>query len=753
MLNKELEYTLNLAFREAREKRHEFMTVEHLLLALTQNPTAAKVLRACGTDLSKLARELTEFIHNNTPLLPDEDDRDTQPTLGFQRVLQRAVFHVQSSGRKEAEVTGANVLVAIFSEQESHAVYLLGQHDVARLDVVNYIAHGISKIPPDSDSEVAVDTEADVHRDSQSPRPLDCYAVNLNKLAEDGKIDPLIGRENEIERTIQILCRRRKNNPLMVGEAGVGKTAIVEGLAKKIVEQEVPDVLQGYTIFALDLGGLVAGTKYRGDFEKRLKGVLQQLKEEQNAILFIDEIHTVIGAGSASGGVMDASNLIKPMLGSGELKCIGSTTYQEFRGVFEKDRALARRFQTIDIDEPSVEETYQILKGLRSHFEKHHGVRYAEKALRAAAELAAKYINDRHLPDKAIDIIDEAGANMNLKSKSARKKMITIKQIEDIVSKIARIPSKHVTASDTEVLRSLERNLKLVVFGQDAAIDSLATAIKMSRSGIGNDNKPIGCFLFAGPTGVGKTEVARQLSVILGVELLRFDMSEYMERHTVSRLIGAPPGYVGFDQGGLLTDAVLKSPHSVLLLDEVEKAHMDVFNLLLQVMDHGVLTDTNGRKVDFRNVILVMTTNAGAAEMNRASMGFTAQDHQADGTEIIKRTFAPEFRNRLDAIIQFEALSKTTVLHIVDKFIAQLEAQLESKKIEIHVEPVAKAWIAKHGYDVRMGARPMERVIQEHVKKPLAEEILFGRLENGGKVIVSAGEGGLEIEYLEKVLN
>ena len=753
MLNKELEYTLNLAFREAREKRHEFMTVEHLLLALTQNPTAAKVLRACGTDLSKLARELTEFIHNNTPLLPDEDDRDTQPTLGFQRVLQRAVFHVQSSGRKEAEVTGANVLVAIFSEQESHAVYLLGQHDVARLDVVNYIAHGISKIPPDSDSEVAVDTEADVHRDSQSPRPLDCYAVNLNKLAEDGKIDPLIGRENEIERTIQILCRRRKNNPLMVGEAGVGKTAIVEGLAKKIVEQEVPDVLQGYTIFALDLGGLVAGTKYRGDFEKRLKGVLQQLKEEQNAILFIDEIHTVIGAGSASGGVMDASNLIKPMLGSGELKCIGSTTYQEFRGVFEKDRALARRFQTIDIEEPSVEETYQILKGLRSHFEKHHGVRYAEKALRAAAELAAKYINDRHLPDKAIDIIDEAGANMNLKSKSARKKMITIKQIEDIVSKIARIPSKHVTASDTEVLRSLERNLKLVVFGQDAAIDSLSTAIKMSRSGIGNDNKPIGCFLFAGPTGVGKTEVARQLSVILGVELLRFDMSEYMERHTVSRLIGAPPGYVGFDQGGLLTDAVLKSPHSVLLLDEVEKAHMDVFNLLLQVMDHGVLTDTNGRKVDFRNVILVMTTNAGAAEMNRASMGFTTQDHQADGTEIIKRTFAPEFRNRLDAIIQFEALSKTTVLHIVDKFIAQLEAQLESKKIEIHVEPAAKAWIAKHGYDVRMGARPMERVIQEHVKKPLAEEILFGRLENGGKVVVSAGEGGLEIEYLEKVLN
>ena len=753
MLNKELEFTLNLAFKEAREKRHEFMTVEHLLLALTQNPTAAKVLRACGTDLSKLARELSEFIHNNTPLLPGEDDRDTQPTLGFQRVLQRAVFHVQSSGRKDAEVTGANVLVAIFSEQESHAVYLLGQHDIARLDVVNYIAHGISKVSSDSDSEVTVDTDAELKRDTQGPRPLDCYAVNLNKLAEDGKIDPLIGRENEIERATQILCRRRKNNPLMVGEAGVGKTAIVEGLAKKIVDQEVPDILKGYTIYALDLGGLVAGTKYRGDFEKRLKGVLQQLKEEQNTILFIDEIHTVIGAGSASGGVMDASNLIKPMLGSGELKCIGSTTYQEFRGVFEKDRALARRFQTIDIEEPSVEETYQILKGLRSRFEKHHGVRYAEKALRAAAELAAKYINDRHLPDKAIDVIDEAGANMNLKPKSARKKMITIKQIEDIVSKIARIPPKHVTASDTAVLKNLERNLKLVVFGQDTAIGSLSTAIKMSRSGIGNENKPIGCFLFAGPTGVGKTEVARQLSIILGVELLRFDMSEYMERHTVSRLIGAPPGYVGFDQGGLLTDAVLKSPHCVLLLDEVEKAHMDVFNLLLQVMDHGVLTDTNGRKVDFRNVILVMTTNAGAVEMNRASVGFTIQDHQADGMEIIKRTFTPEFRNRLDAIIQFEALDKGTVLHIVDKFIAQLEAQLEAKKIEIRVEPAAKAWIARLGYDVRMGARPMERVIQEHVKKPLAEEILFGCLENGGKVIVRANEDELEIEYLEKVLN
>ena len=753
MLNKELEFTLNLAFKEARERRHEFMTVEHLLLALTQNPTAADVLRACGTDLPRLARELTEFIHSNTPLLPEGDDRDTQSTLGFQRVLQRAVFHVQSSGRKEAEVTGANVLVAIFSEQESHAVYLLGQHDVARLDVVNYIAHGISKVVSESDGDARIEGESGQQRDAQSPRPLDCYAINLNKLAEEGKIDPLIGRKNEIERTIQILCRRRKNNPLMVGEAGVGKTAIVEGLAKKIVDREVPDILKGYTIYALDLGGLVAGTKYRGDFEKRLKGVLQQLKEEQHAILFIDEIHTVIGAGSASGGVMDASNLIKPMLGSGEMKCIGSTTYQEFRGVFEKDRALARRFQTIDIEEPSVEETYRILKGLRSHFEKHHGVRYAEKALRAAAELASKYINDRHLPDKAIDVIDEAGANMNLKSKSDRKKTITIRQIEDIVSKIARIPSKHVTSSDTEVLKNLGRNLKLVIFGQDAAIDSLSTAIKMSRSGIGNESKPIGCFLFTGPTGVGKTEVARQLSMILGVELLRFDMSEYMERHTVSRLIGAPPGYVGFDQGGLLTDAVLKSPHCVLLLDEIEKAHMDVFNLLLQVMDHGLLTDTNGRKVDFRNVALIMTTNAGAVEMSRASMGFTIQNHQADGMEIIKRTFTPEFRNRLDAIIQFKALDRETVMHIVDKFIAQLEAQLEAKKIEIRVEPAAKEWIAGMGYDAKMGARPMERIIQEHVKKPLAEEILFGCLENGGKVVVRACEDGLEIEYLDRVLN
>ncbi|MDH3608570.1 MAG: ATP-dependent Clp protease ATP-binding subunit ClpA [Gammaproteobacteria bacterium] len=760
MLNKELEFTLNVAFKEAREKRHEFMTVEHLLLALTQNPAAADVLRACGANLTKLANELAEFISDNTPVLPEDDDRDTQPTLGFQRVLQRAVFHVQSSGKKEAEVTGANVLVAIFGEQESHAVYLLGQHDVARLDVVNFIAHGISKVPMESESELTGDPEVDLNGDAPAPKPLERFATNLNSRAIEGKIDPLIGRDNEIERVVQILCRRRKNNPLLVGEAGVGKTAIAEGLAKRIVEKEVPEILQDSTIYALDLGGLVAGTKYRGDFEKRLKGVLHQLKEEEGAILFIDEIHTVIGAGSASGGVMDASNLIKPMLSSGELKCIGSTTYQEFRGVFEKDRALARRFQNIDVDEPSVDETYQILKGLRSRFEEHHHVKYSDKALKTAAELADKYINDRHLPDKAIDVIDEAGANMNLKPKSSRKKTISIKQIEDVVSKIARIPPKHVSSDDTTVLKNLERDLKLVVFGQDDAISTLSTAIKMSRSGIGNEEKPIGSFLFAGPTGVGKTEITRQLSMILGIELLRFDMSEYMERHTVSRLIGAPPGYVGFDQGGLLTDAVLKAPHCVLLLDEIEKAHPDVFNLLLQIMDHGTLTDTNGRKVDFRNVILVMTTNAGASEMSRTSVGFTTQDNQSDGAEIIKRTFTPEFRNRMDAIIQFSPLNQKTILHVVDKFVSQLEAQLESKKIEIQVEASAKEWIAERGYDVKMGARPMERVIQEHIKKPLAEEILFGCLENGGKVVVRASDNkeegsgsALEIEYLEEVTN
>ncbi len=741
-----------MAFKEAREKRHEFMTVEHLLLALTQNPVAANVLRACGADMPKLVKELSEFITNNVPIIQDEEDRDTQPTLGFQRVLQRAVFHVQSSGRQGAEVTGANVLVAIFGERESHAVYLLEQYNVTRLDVVNYIAHGISKVSLDSESELATDSGVDVNDDRPAPKPLDRFATNLNKLASVGKIDPLIGRENEIERTAQILCRRRKNNPLLVGAAGVGKTAIAEGLAKKIVDNEVPEVLKKSTIYSLDLGDLVAGTKYRGDFEKRLKGVLRQLKEDQGAILFIDEIHTVIGAGSASGGVMDASNLIKPMLSTGELRCIGSTTYQEFHSVFEKDHALARRFQSIDIEEPDVDETYQILKGLSRRYEKHHGVRYSNAALKAAAGLAAKHINDRHLPDKAIDVIDEAGANMNLRPKSARKKTITVKQIEAIVSKMARIPPKHISASDTEVLKNLERNLKLVVFGQNDAINTLSTAIKMSRSGIGNEDKPIGSFLFAGPTGVGKTEVTRQLALILGIELLRFDMSEYMERHTVSRLIGAPPGYVGFDQGGLLTDAVLKAPHCVLLLDEVEKAHPDVFNLLLQVMDHGTLTDTNGRKVDFRNVILVMTTNAGAWEMGRSSVGFTSQDHQSDSIEIIKRIFTPEFRNRLDSIMQFASLDQETVLHVVDKFIARLEAQLEPRKVEIQIESSAKAWIAQRGYDIKMGARPMERVIREHVKKPLAEEILFGRLENGGRVIVRAKDGELEINCLEQVV-
>ncbi len=748
MLNKELELTLSRVFKEVRKKRHEFMTVEHLLLALTRNSVAAEVLRACGTNLPKLAEELSEFIDDNTPALADEDERDTQPTLGFQRVLRRAVFHVQSSGKKDAEVTGANVLVAIFSEQESYAVYLLGQHDVARLDIVNYIAHGISKVPLEAEDEYIGDIEENRDDDSSvSQKPLDCFAVNLNELAAEGKIDPLVGREREIERTIQILCRRRKNNPLFVGEAGVGKTAIAEGLARKVVENKVPQALAGSTIYSLDIGSLVAGTKYRGDFEKRLKGVLHQLREEQDAILFIDEIHTVIGAGSVSGGAMDAANLIKPMLNTGELKCIGSTTYQEFRGVFEKDRALARRFQSVEIEEPDVDQTYRILKGLRSRFEKFHGVRYTEKALRAAADLSARHINDRHLPDKAIDVVDEAGANMNLRPKSSRKKTITVRQVEEIVAKMARIPPKHVSASDTEVLKNLEDNLKMVVFGQDDAIASLSTAIKMSRSGIGDEDHPIGSFLFAGPTGVGKTEVTRQLALILGIELLRFDMSEYMERHTVSRLIGAPPGYVGFDQGGLLTDAVLKSPHCVLLLDEIEKAHPDVFNLLLQVMDHGTLTDTNGRKVDFRNVILVMTTNAGAREVSRSSVGFTVQDHNSDGIEIIRRMFTPEFRNRLDAVIQFVPLRRETVMHVVDKFIAQLEAQLERKKVEIQFEASAKAWIADRGYDVKMGARSMQRVIQEHIKKPLAEEVLFGRLGNGGRVTVRAAEGELEIEY------
>ena len=740
MLSKELEFTLNHAFKEAREKRHEYMTVEHLLLCLLDNPTAAKVLRACGADADKLRRDIGTFIDETTPLIAQGDARETQPTLGFQRVLQRAVFHVQSAGKKE--VTGANVLVALFSEQDSQAVYLLNQQDVSRLDVVNYISHGISKVPGEEQDDDAQGGEAEEPRgeEKESSSALDNFASNLNELARQGRIDPLIGRAGEVERTSQILCRRRKNNPLLVGEAGVGKTAIAEGLAKKIVDGEVPEVLADAVIYALDLGSLVAGTKYRGDFEKRLKAVLAELRRRPHAILFIDEIHTIIGAGAASGGVMDASNLIKPVLASGELRCIGSTTYQEFRGIFEKDRALTRRFQKIDVHEPSVEETIEILKGLKKRFEEHHQVSYTNPALRAAAELSAKYINDRHLPDKAIDVIDEAGANVQLKPAAKRKKRIDVGDVEAIVAKIARIPPKKVSMSDTESLRNLDRDLKMVVYGQDEAIDALTSAIRMNRSGLGNEEKPIGSFLFTGPTGVGKTEVTRQLARILSMELIRFDMSEYMERHTVSRLIGAPPGYVGFDQGGLLTEEITKHPHAVLLLDEIEKAHPDVFNLLLQVMDHGTLTDNNGRKADFRNVVLVMTTNAGAEETSRRSIGFTEQDHSTDGLEALKKYFTPEFRNRLDAVVQFAALDQTTIASVVDKFIFELEQQLADKKVALMVEPDAKAWIAEKGYDPKMGARPMARVIQNHIKKPLASELLFGELADGGTVTVKLGE-------------
>ena len=745
MLSKELEYTLNVAFKEAREKRHEFMTVEHLLLVLLDNPTAATVLRACGADLQALRKDLEDYLTENFPELPEDDDRDTQPTLGFQRVLQRAVFHVQSSGGQE--VTGANVLVAIFGERESHAVYFLSKQNIARIDVVNYISHGITKVSEDElgdDLSSAMDDETRTEEPGKSP--LEGYTINLNEQARLGKIDPLIGRRNEIQRTVQILCRRRKNNPLYVGEAGVGKTAIAEGLAKMIVDGEVPEVLSDSTIYALDLGAVLAGTKYRGDFEKRLKGVLAQLKKGPGSILFIDEIHTIIGAGAASGGVMDASNLIKPMLASGDLKCIGSTTYHEYRGIFEKDRALARRFQKIDISEPSIDETVKILQGLKSRFEEHHRVRYTNQALRAAVELADRYLSDRHLPDKAIDIIDEAGAKERLKPPSRRKKSVGVHDIENIVANVARVPSKTVTTSDKDLLKTLDRDLKMVVFGQGPAIDTLATAIKMSRSGLGNIQRPIGAFLFAGPTGVGKTEVTRQLARIMGIELVRFDMSEYMERHTVSRLIGAPPGYVGFDQGGLLTEAITKHPHAVLLLDEIEKAHPDVYNLLLQVMDHGTLTDTNGRKTDFRNVIIVMTTNAGADRISRPSMGFTRQDHTDDIMEEIKRAFSPEFRNRLDAIIQFNALDAQTISNVVDKFLVELETQLDSKNVSIEVDERARRWLAEHGHDQVMGARPMSRLIEERIKKPLAEQLLFGKLERGGHVEISEKDGELTVE-------
>jgi len=740
MLSKDLEQTLSQAFQQAREKRHEFMTVEHLLLALLDNVVAVAVLKACGANLSSMRSDLAAFVDETTPLLPEEDEeRETQPTLGFQRVLQRAVFHVQSSGKKE--VTGANILVAIFSEQESQAVYILQNNDISRLDVVNYISHGISKIQGEEATEYDEGEEELLAEHQADETALGKYATNLNQLAEEGRIDPLVGRDKEIERLIQVLCRRRKNNPLFVGDAGVGKTAIAEGLARKIIEGNVPEVIENATIYALDLGNLLAGTKYRGDFEKRLKAVLKELSLEEGSILFIDEIHTIIGAGAASGGVMDASNLIKPVLASGELKCMGSTTFEEYRGIFEKDRALARRFQKIDINEPSVEETVEILMGLKPRYEKHHAVRFSSRAIRSAAELSARYINDRHLPDKAIDVIDEAGANQRIQPTSKRKKLIGVRDIEDIVSKIARVPPKTVTSTDVASLKNLETDLKMVVFGQDSAIDTLSSAIKLSRSGLGSEDKPVGSFLFAGPTGVGKTEVTRQLARIMGIELIRFDMSEYMERHTVSRLIGAPPGYVGYDQGGLLTEAVNKTPHAVLLLDEIEKAHSEVYNILLQVMDHGTLTDNNGRKADFRNIIIVMTTNAGAEELAKANMGFVAQDKTSDNSDAIKRVFSPEFRNRLDATVWFKALNSEVLESVVDKFIVELQTKLDDKGVSIEVDDKARAWLTKNGFDEAMGARPMDRLIRDSIKKQLADEILFGSLSKGGQVeVTSDGE-------------
>jgi ATP-dependent Clp protease ATP-binding subunit ClpA len=746
VLSQELEFCLNDAFAGAREARHEFMTVEHLLLAIVDTPKVREVLKSCGADTAKLKTELKQFIDQTTPRLPAGEDRDVQPTLGFQRVLQRAVFHVQSSGKKE--VTVANVLVAIFSEKQSHAAYLLSMQDVSRLDVVNFIAHGLSKAGGEERGEReegGASTDAEREGDGGG-NALEKYATNLNESARKGKIDPLIGRKLEVERTIEILCRRRKNNPLYVGEAGVGKTAIAEGLARMIVENQVPDVLLDATIYSLDMGSLVAGTKYRGDFEKRLKAVLAEVKKQPGAILFIDEIHTVIGAGAASGGVMDASNLIKPALANGDLRCIGSTTYNEYRGIFEKDHALARRFQKIDISEPSVQDTVDILRGLKSRYEEHHGIKYEDDALRAAAELAARHINDRHMPDKAIDVVDEAGANLRLQPVDKRATSVTVTQIENVVARIARIPPKNVSLSDRDVLKNLERNLKLTIFGQDRAIQALSSAIKMSRSGLGDQRRPVGSFLFSGPTGVGKTEVTRQLAIAMGVEFVRFDMSEYMERHTVSRLIGAPPGYVGFDQGGLLTEAIAKHPHCVLLLDEIEKAHPDVFNLLLQVMDHGTLTDNNGRKADFRHVIIVMTTNAGAFEMSRPSIGFTQSDTGSDGMEAIKRLFSPEFRNRLDAVIQFGGLDQDTIERVVDKLLVEAEAQLEQKRVSISVDEPARRWIARRGYDPKMGARPMARVIQEFIKRPLAEELLFGKLVNGGHVEVTLSEDGEKLK-------
>ncbi|MFZ2651733.1 MAG: ATP-dependent Clp protease ATP-binding subunit ClpA [Burkholderiaceae bacterium] len=748
MIAQELEVSLHMAFVEARQQRHEFITVEHLLMALLDNPSAAEVLRACSANIDDLRKSLSGFIKENTPTVAGSDEVDTQPTLGFQRVIQRAIMHVQSTGSGKKEVTGANVLVAIFGEKDSHAVYYLHQQGVTRLDVVNFIAHGIKKSEPPEPAkpnDTGATNDGEKEEADSKGSPLDQFTQNLNQLARDGKIDPLIGRELEVERVIQVLCRRRKNNPLLVGEAGVGKTAIAEGLAWRITQDDVPEVLAKSVVYSLDMGALLAGTKYRGDFEQRLKGVLKQLKDQPNAILFIDEIHTLIGAGAASGGTLDASNLLKPALGSGAMKCIGATTFTEYRGIFEKDAALSRRFQKVDVVEPSVEQTVEILKGLKSRFEDHHSVKYAVGALQAAAELSAKFINDRHLPDKAIDVIDEAGAAQRILPKNKQKKTITRAEVEEIVAKIARIPPASVSSDDRSKLKSLDRDLNSVVFGQEPAIDALASAIKMARSGLGRPDRPIGSFLFSGPTGVGKTEVARQLAYILGIELIRFDMSEYMERHAVSRLIGAPPGYVGFDQGGLLTEAVAKKPHAVLLMDEIEKAHPDVFNVLLQVMDHGTLTDNNGRKSDFRNVIIVMTTNAGAETMNKATIGFTTAREQGDEMVDIKRLFTPEFRNRLDAIVSFKALDEEIILRVVDKFLLQLESQLNEKKVEVTFTDTLRRHLAKKGFDPLMGARPMQRLIQDTIRRALADELLFGQLVDGGRLTVDADADGKPI--------
>jgi ATP-dependent Clp protease ATP-binding subunit ClpA len=731
MIAQELEVSLHMAFMDARQKRHELITVEHLLLAMIDNPTAAEVLRACGAKLDTLRTELNQYIDEHTPIVNGADEVDTQPTLGFQRVIQRAMLHVQSSGKKE--VTGANVLVAIFGEKDSHAVFFLHQQGVTRLDIVNYISHGVSKVP---EAEKAQSAETETEAEAAPNGALENFTLNLNAQVAAGKIDPLIGRGLELERVVQTLCRRRKNNPLLVGEAGVGKTAIAEGLARRIVEGDIPDVLANATVYSLDMGALLAGTKYRGDFEARLKAVMKQLAEKPDAILFIDEIHTLIGAGSASGGTLDASNLLKPALSNGSLKCIGATTYQEYRGIFEKDHALSRRFQKVDVTEPSVAETIEILKGLKSRFEEHHSVKYSASALTTAAELSAKYINDRHLPDKAIDVIDEAGAAQRILPKSKQKKVIGNKEIEDIIAKIARIPPKNISADDRSTLKTLERDLKAVVFGQDQAIEALTSAVKMARSGLGGNNKPVGSFLFSGPTGVGKTEVAKQLAYIMGIELIRFDMSEYMERHAVSRLIGAPPGYVGFEQGGLMTEAITKHPYCVLLLDEIEKAHPDIFNILLQVMDHGTLTDNNGRKADFRNVTIIMTTNAGAESLSKSTMGFTSAKQVGDEQADIKRMFTPEFRNRLDATVSFAPLSQDIIIRVVDKFLIQLEDQLHDKKVEITFSDTLKAYLGKKGFDPQMGARPMARLIQDTIRKALADELLFGQLSNGGSVHV-----------------